>query len=279
MKEKITVVGHVAYDYIFSVEKHPSMDSSTYIKNWKKCYGGGAANISVGLASLGKKSILYTMAGKDFKRYENYLKKRSVEVRAGRSKKRMARAFIFNDSRGQKTYFFWGASEDMEKMKGIKSKYLHIAPCHPLLALKMAEKAEFFAFEPGQDIKKYDESILSHIIEKANIIFCNETEIRQMEKMVHLKGKNVIITLGGRGSRIYGKGIRIPAAKPRRMADATGAGDAYKAGFWYSFLEGNDIEECCKYGSTLASFVVEKVGAQNFPSFEEFMERYERNFG
>ena len=37
MKE-ITVVGHCAYDYIFTVAKHFSGDGSSYIEEWKRCY-------------------------------------------------------------------------------------------------------------------------------------------------------------------------------------------------------------------------------------------------
>ncbi|RLF50315.1 MAG: carbohydrate kinase family protein, partial [Thermoplasmata archaeon] len=70
----ITVVGHVAYDYIFIVESHPSINESSYIIKWKKCYGGGAANIAVGIKKLGGESKLYSIAGRDFKRYEDYLK-------------------------------------------------------------------------------------------------------------------------------------------------------------------------------------------------------------
>ncbi len=276
MKE-ITVVGHCAYDYIFMVSEHPSEDASAYIEEWKKCYGGGAANISVGIARLGGKSKLYSIAGRDFKRYEHYLNKVGVKALLNRSKKRVARAYIFNAGEKQIIYFYWGASEDMDKMKGVKSKYLHIAPCHPALAVRMAEKGDFIAFEPGQDLKKFSRETLSYIVEQSEIIFCNKKEKEQMEKLVDLKGKKLIVTLGKKGS-IVGNKIKIPPV-PAKMRDATGAGDAYKAGFWAAFMKGYEFEDCCRVGSVVASFVVERIGAQNFPSWERMEERYRSFFG
>jgi len=274
----ITVVGHSAYDYIFQVENYPSINHSSYINEWKKCYGGGGANISVGIASLGGKSRLYTAGGMDFKRYESYLRKKGIELILHKSNNKTARAYIFNKNGEQIMFFYWGASKEMEKMKGIPTDYLHIAPCHPKLAIEMAEKAKFFAFEPGQDLKKFKKDELSHIVEKADIIFCNEIELNQMEKLVKLKGKEVIVTMGGKGSVIYRSGKKIPSL-PAKVIDATGAGDAYKAGFWIAFMKGYEMEECCKIGSVVSSFVVEKIGAQTFPMWDEVEERYKKYFG
>jgi len=276
--EKITVVGHSAFDYIFIVESLSSKNQSSYIKKWKKCYGGGGANISIGIAKMGGKSRLYTVGGKDFKRYENFLNKNNVEFILKRSNKKTARAYIFNAGNEQIMYFYWGSSIEMKNMRGIKSEYLHIAPCHPKLALRMAEKAGFFAFEPGQDLKKFEKKDISYIIEKADIVFCNETELRQMSKITNLRRKEVIVTLGDKGSLIYKSGTKIPAI-PCRAVDTTGAGDAYKAGFWAGFMKGCEIEKCCKIGTAVSSFVVEKIGAQNFPSMKKLSERYKNYFG
>jgi len=277
MKE-ITVVGHCAYDYIFTVAKHFSGDGSSYIEEWKRCYGGGGANIAVGITKLGGKSKLYSIAGRDFKRYEKYLDKIGVKTLLNRSEKRVARAYIFNAGEEQIIYFYWGASEDMSRMKGIKTKHLHIAPCHPELAVKMVEKGDFIAFEPGQDLKRFDKKTLSYIVEHSEIIFCNENEMKQMEKLIDMRGKNVIVTLGKKGSIIRSKKIKIPSL-PAKTKDATGAGDAYKAGFWMGLMKGYEMEDCCRIGSVVASFVVEKIGAQHFPSWERMEKRYRKFFG
>jgi len=201
-----------------------------------------------------------------------------VKTLLNRSEKRVARAYIFNVGEEQIIYFYWGASEDMRKMKGIKTKYLHIAPCHPELAVKMVEKGDFIVFEPGQDLKRFDRETLSYIIEHSEIIFCNENEMKQMEKLIDMRGKNVIVTLGKKGSIIRSKKIKIPSL-PAKMKDATGAGDAYKAGFWVGLMKGYEMEVCCRIGSVVASFVVEKIGAQHVSSWERMEKRYRKFFG
>lgn len=278
MKKTVTVVGHAAYDYLFTVAEHPSENHSAYIFHWERHYGGGAANIATGIAALGGRSRLYTVAGSDFKRYERYLARRGVSCVLVRSSQRTPRAYIFNAAGRQKMYFYWGASEEMARMRGIQSGYCHIAPCHPSLAKRMVEKSDFVAFEPGQDLQKYDDATLAYIIERADIIFCNETELRSMEKRVSLKGKEVIVTLGERGSMLRKKNMRIPAV-PAKSADPTGAGDAYKAGFWAALLKGYDLPECCRMGATVASFIVERTGTQHFPTWDEVISRYENHFG
>lgn len=126
---------------------------------------------------------------------------------------------------------------------------------------------------PGQDIKKYSREEISYIAEKADIIFCNEKELKKLENLINLSNKEVIVTLGKKGSMIYKNRKRIKAVKAKQV-DATGAGDAYKSGFWVAFLKGYSIEDCCRIGSIVASYIVQKEGAQNFPTWNEVMKKF-----
>lgn len=265
----LNVLGHTAYDYIFDIPYHPEKGYSIYIKKYTRHYGGGGANICHGAARLGIKCTLISSFGRDCKRYENYLMKNGVNLHVYRSKKKMARAFIFNADK-QISYFFWGASEDMDKIKAIKSEFLHIAPSHPSAAIKMAEKAKFFAFEPGQDIPRYKKEDILYLAEHSNIIFCNEFELRTLEKL-GIKNKNIIVTLGEKGCMIYKTGKIIPG-KRIRVVDSTGAGDAFKSAFWAGWLRGYPIEKCCHLGNMAASFIVRRRGAQHMPPWEKIAE-------
>ena len=255
------VLGHIAYDYIFDIPYHPEKGGSIYIKKYTRHYGGGGANICFIASHLGVKCKLVSSIGRDGKRYENYLKKHGVETHFYRSKKRMARAFIFNSDE-QISYFYWGASEDMDKIKAIKSEYLHIAPSHPKAAIKMAENSKFFAFEPGQDIPKYEKNEISYLIEQADILFFNEFELKKIEREFNLKGKIVIVTLGKRGCKIYNEN-KIIETEPIKAVDPTGAGDAFKAAFWSGFLNDMPLEECCKLGNKASSYIIKYRGAQH----------------
>jgi sugar/nucleoside kinase (ribokinase family) len=80
-----------------------------------------------------------------------------------------------------------------------------------------------------------------------------------------------IMTLGEKGSMIYKKGkplVKIPAFKPKRVNDETGAGDVYFSIFLYEFLQSNKswdlIKNCGILASAAASFLVEKKGPSGF---------------
>ncbi len=76
-----------------------------------------------------------------------------------------------------------------------------------------------------------------------------------------------IMTMGENGSLVYQKGnkmLKIPAFKPKKVIDETGAGDVYISIFLYEFLCSDKswiaIEKSANLASAAASFLVEKKG-------------------
>ena len=76
-----------------------------------------------------------------------------------------------------------------------------------------------------------------------------------------------IMTLGENGSLIYQKGnkiLKIPAFKPKKVTDETGAGDVYFSIFLYEFLHTDKswsaIETAANLAAAAASFLLEKKG-------------------
>ncbi|MBD3195963.1 MAG: hypothetical protein GF317_12955 [Candidatus Lokiarchaeota archaeon] len=95
------------------------------------------------------------------------------------------------------------------------------------------------------------------------------------EIMEHFKQFNglYIMTLNSSGSMISKRGekiIKIPAFKPKKVSDETGAGDVYFAVFLYEFLKGEktweNIKEAGYLASAAASFEIEKKGVNGFRS-------------
>ena len=290
MIEKVTVVGHIALDFVFDIPYHPEKNHSIFIKNKERYFGGGAANIAAGIAKLGCRSELVAAVGQDFEgsEYHSYLKNLGVELEVEKFRGEIPRAYIFNDEeQNQVSYFYWGVSDRMGIMKARKRDVVHIAPSHPEFACRMAERAKFVAFEPGQDIPRYDREKMSFIMEKTDILFCNVFELNKIKKITN-KGRmelaermDMVVTEGEKGSTLYhdGKAKKIPAVKSD-VVDPTGAGDAYRAAFWAGMMKGLDMETSCKLGSTAASMAVKARGAQSgMPGWEELMDAYESNFG
>ena len=88
----------------------------------------------------------------------------------------------------------------------------------------------------------------------------------------------VITTKGAKGSLIKKKGeaeINVKSVKPYKVADPTGAGDAYRAGFIYGYVNDKDLETCGKLASLAAKYCIEEYGTQeHFYTMYEFKEWY-----
>jgi len=92
-----------------------------------------------------------------------------------------------------------------------------------------------------------------------------------------------IMTLGEKGSMIYKKGnpiIKIPAFKPTKVSDETGAGDVYFSIFLYEYSHSDksweSIKKIALLSSASASFLVEKKGPLGFATKKKVLKRLEK---
>lgn len=116
-------------------------------------------------------------------------------------------------------------------------------------------------------LKKTDILILNGH-EFAELVKAQYKDIRFKENVVQwyipdLSHKIVIITEGKKGSFGYsdGKIYHQKALELEKITDATGAGDAYTAGFIVQFQKTNKIEKAMERGSHYAAKILAKVGA------------------
>ena len=73
-----------------------------------------------------------------------------------------------------------------------------------------------------------------------------------------------IVKLGARGSLVC-KGTQVLEVAPvqvSKVADTTGAGDYFAAGFLYGLVTGCSLEKCARIASILAAKVIQVVGAE-----------------
>jgi ribokinase len=102
------------------------------------------------------------------------------------------------------------------------------------------------------------------------------SELGQAVKDLHDYGVSiVIVTLGARGAVVSVDGAihAVPAFKPEKIVDPTGAGDAFIGGFLVEYVRGEDCSWCSCVGSATASLVIEGVGPTFFGTEEKIRER------
>lgn len=124
----------------------------------------------------------------------------------------------------------------------------------------------------GQEVHAIDWKDKREVLAYTDILKLNEHEMEvvtgltdpyEIAPLIASWGvKEVILTLGSRGSIIYSDGTfyRIPAYKPREVVDATGCGDTYSAGYLYCRARGLGMEESGRFAAAMCTYKLEHNG-------------------
>ena len=180
----ISVVGHTAIDHISRVPHLPAKNCSTHISDRQIYFGGGAANIAAGIATLGEQVTLISCIGSDFpgSEYDLWMNRIGVHQRFfSVPDAHTPTAFMFTDDNGdQMTFFEWGASKAFAHAEAPSLPFVHMATADPEFNCRVAERSEFTSFDPGQDVFWYTKEQLETILSNTDILFANQHEIRQM---------------------------------------------------------------------------------------------------
>jgi ribokinase len=90
-----------------------------------------------------------------------------------------------------------------------------------------------------------------------------ESAIKAGEVLIKKGIKNVIITLGSKGSIYINKdSVDIAAAKKVEAVDTTAAGDVFNGALCVYLSEGHSITEAIKFATTASAISVTRIGAQ-----------------
>jgi len=208
-----------------------------------------------------------------------------------------SQAIVINDAEMKQEVIFYqgpqGCASKLNNMlmrNAMRSSYVHFCTGEPEYYLSIMEAmsgtAPMISFDPAQEIYKlwFKDKILKALT-NSDWLFCNEYEARTIENILGIKDvmdidKELIVrTEGEKGStaKVKGEIIKIPVIEGKEFIDATGAGDAFRGGFYCGLYNGYGVRESLILASATSSFVVEKVGAlTNTPKWEEVLERADR---
>jgi ribokinase len=296
------VYGHTVLDHIITVPRLPPPNTSIELIDRQVFFGGTGANIARTASSLGVRTALSSFVGEDFPAdYEEALKQANVDVSelAKIEGYKTPVAWIFSDEKNdqicvidQGPYRDSGSFEVRENVAR-NAESIHICTGRPEYYIKVVDLASELgrrvSFDPAQEIHYvYDRETFNTFLGKSDHFFANESEVRTALRYTGMKREEeiaemvdlLVVTLGERGSLVFHEGERheIPAIPPERTEEATGMGDAYRAGFYAAWSRGMDFHKCGWAGSAAASFAMESRGGQtNIPTWEAVLARMEKN--
>jgi len=304
MKKNIIVSGSLAYDRIMDFpgyfsdhilpEKIHMLNVSFQVDSIKEKFGGTAGNIAYALSLLGEHPVISGAIGHDYRSYFEWFAKNGIATDDIKiiENEFTASAYITTDKAdNQITGFHPGAMKcpaDMNFDKfNPKETIVTVSPGNLADMLSYPEFCKArgidYIFDPGQALPMLEAKNLIQAIEGCRILIANDYELQLiasktgLTKTALLKlARTIIVTQGESGSLVTTQDdeFKIPAVKPKKAVDPTGAGDAYRGGLICGLVHGKSIRESAKVGSVCASFCVEVYGTQEY-SFtkKEFDER------
>lgn len=307
---QIFISGSLAYDRIMNFpgkfadhilpEKIHILNVCFLVNGLNEQFGGTAGNIAYSLSLLGEKPMILATAGKDFRRYAEWLEHLGLPREGIRqiADEFTAGAYITTDQMdNQITGFNPGAMNHPSEFpfhngSAPPDSIAIIAPGNTddMIAYSRYYKAAGipYIFDPGQQIPVLSSSALTEMITGADIFISNDYELEMVKKATALAPEKMlarcrvlITTLGDKGSVITTHDTQkaLPAVAAQSVVDPTGAGDAYRAGLIKGLVSQKSIFDSGKMGAVCASFAVEAYGTQIHQfTLDEFWQRYENHF-
>ncbi|WP_405682990.1 carbohydrate kinase family protein [Streptomyces sp. NBC_00057] len=250
--------------------------------------GGVAANISFGLGVLGSAPVLVGAAGTDFAEYGAWLREHGVDtdsVKVSRTR-HTARFMCTTDAdQNQIAVFYAGAmaeardialSEVVARVGGLD--LVVVAPDDPeAMARHTAESRRLGiarAADPSQQLARLGAEEARQLVDGAQLLFTNEYEAALLQERTGWTERQVlgrvgtwVVTRGGSGTSIKSAGapvLTVPAVPTEHVADPTGGGDAFRAGYLAGLGRSLSPERSAQVGCALATTVLETVGTQEY---------------
>ena len=278
----LVVVGHTNLDHFFHVEQLPGRDRTVPVRDRKVRLGGTAANIARTAAKLGVRTALASLVGPDFpSQFHHQLVREGVDLSAFETVPgaRSPAAFIVESAQSdQVTLLDQGPMETdtgLEVPRGVLSRagWVHLATGNPHYQLRVLDAAHGLglraAADPAQEIfYRWSASDLRRLLAASELFFANRAELAQALLLLRLRNMQemldivptVVETVGPAGAIAWTRTgrLRVPAAHSPRVRQVTGAGDAFRGGFYAGWFRGDPLRDCLRYGSWAAARWLER---------------------
>lgn len=282
---KLLIVGTVAFDTI-----------ETPFGKIEKTMGGAANYIAIAASQFSLNSAIVSIVGEDYpKSFLNLLEEKNVDISAIETIKG-GKSFFWsgkyhNDMNTRDTLDtqlnVLSSFKPVISEKFKDAEVLMLGNLHPKVQLEvleqMQQKPKLVVLDTMNYWMQHTWDLLMQIIAKVDVITVNDEEARQLtgeyslvkaaQKIMQMGVKYVVIKKGEHGALLFYQNevFFAPALPLEEVFDPTGAGDTFAGGFVGYLAKTGDMsfenmKNAIIYGSTLASFCVEKFGTERMLS-------------
>ncbi|MFK8297007.1 PfkB family carbohydrate kinase [Capnocytophaga cynodegmi] len=282
---KLLIVGTVAFDTI-----------ETPFGKIEKTMGGAANYIAIAASQFSLNSAIVSIVGEDYpKSFLNLLEEKNVDISAIETIKG-GKSFFWsgkyhNDMNTRDTLDtqlnVLSSFKPVISEKFKDAEVLMLGNLHPKVQLEvleqMQQKPKLVVLDTMNYWMQHTWDLLMQIIAKVDVITINDEEARQLtgeyslvkaaQKIMQMGVKYVVIKKGEHGALLFYQNevFFAPALPLEEVFDPTGAGDTFAGGFVGYLAKTGDMsfenmKNAIIYGSTLASFCVEKFGTERMLS-------------
>ena len=288
------------YSDLINPEKLDSLAVAPIVHSLTISNGGTGANIAHSLALLSDRPVLLGVVGEDGLSYLEELTARGIDTsHVHISKFSTATYQGINDSAGCHVGGFYpGAMADsdgltLEPWQG-QDVIVIVSPHDPKAMIRQVAECKKWSlrlcYDVSWQIGDMSAEQLKDGIDAAEVLILNDHEMSMLSRNTGLNHEQilakvpvVVTTLGEKGSLIEGANVPEPIpvgiARPKVVADSTGAGDAFRAGFLYGYARGWPLKACAQLGAVCSAYTIESMGTQAHTfTFAEATERYRENF-
>ncbi len=286
-----------AVDHLIVVPEYPAFDTKVRLLEHTLSAGGQTATAMVALRRLGLKTAYAGRFGSDPEGMFGLQTLRDDDVNVDFAEvvegARNQIAFITIDARSGERTIVWDRDERLAYKReeapadfGSMGKVLHLDAHDPPACVRVALAAHEAGTIVSADIDNVYEG-LPELLPLIDILIGSKEFPQRVSgiadertALVELKTRYgcavVGMTIGADGAVVYcdGSFIESPGFEaPSGCRDTTGAGDAFRGGFLYGLLTGEDIETSLRLGNAVAAIKCSALGARTaLPTHSELEE-------
>jgi sulfofructose kinase len=297
---EVVGLGQACVDYLGRVSSYPHEDGKIELLDLRSQCGGPASTALVTLSRLGiKTSFLGSISDDPI----------GVEVLKGLKTDQVDSSFLkitpghtsqfafiaVSRESGNRTVFWHRGSapalrrEEVDLSPFLGAKVLHLDGLMIEASIEAAKQARARGLRVVLDAGTMREGSLE-LIPQIDVLIAsarfavplvgeNASVEKALEALSCLGPKEVVITLGSKGSKGWDRGkLFAQSAFPTDVVDTTGAGDVYHGAYVYGLLKGWDMGRCMRFASATSALKCKAVGGRaGIPRLQEILTFLETN--